>query len=79
MVDAVLTVKGYFTLAAIYDEEATMLERGGVGALADDGQYIDLCRSKAQTCRERAYDLLGVVTLPTNQLPLMTTNGEVVL
>lgn len=62
-----LTVKGYFTLAAIYEEEAIYWDSRG-DALNGDAYYeAHRARENARRCRERAYDMLGVVTLNPSQ------------
>lgn len=76
MVDALLTVKGFLMLAADYEYEARLMEIGGGGGLADDGQYIDQCRVIARRCKEKAYDLLGVTTISVDQAPLIPLAAE---
>jgi len=72
-----ITVKGYFTLAAIYEEDARALGIFTPAFSQEKTEERTRLLEKAAHCRERAYDMLGVVTLNPSQKLVQRSLHEV--
>lgn len=71
MADVRMSVKGLFALAAMYQEEADYWS-SKFGRESEGRTVLQQnAAASAARCREKAYNLLGVVTIEPTQIPLL--------
>lgn len=79
MADYQMTVKGLFALASMYKQEADAITFNVGESWVDKLEQQAVLDGKAQRCRAKAYEMLGVVTIEQPQMTLPNIDEAMVL